>query len=122
MEISVDGTVIYTGGIIGANGDPGITPPETLTNLDFESDNFVGGDTILVDNVNVNEASCMMDGCPSGFAIGDVNMDNKIDLLDVASFVDAITSPEFVCEADIDENDVVDLLDVAPFVDLLTGG
>ena len=52
---------------------------------------------------------------------GDLNRDGAIDLLDVAPFVDAITSGEFVAAADIDCNGTVNLLDVAPFVDLLTG-
>ena len=52
--------------------------------------------------------------------IGDVNCDGNIDLLDVAPFVDAITSSVFNSKADINFDGVVDLLDVGPFVELLT--
>ena len=52
--------------------------------------------------------------------IGDVNCDGVIDLLDVAPFVDVITSGEFNNKADINQDGSVDLLDVAPFIDLLT--
>ena len=63
------------------------------------------------------------DGCPGGFAPGDVNQDGDINLLDVGPFVDAISGGGgFVCEADIDENGSVNLLDVGPFVALLSGG
>lgn len=59
-------------------------------------------------------------GCD--FAVGDVNQDGAVDLLDVAPFVNLLTSGMFQCEADINEDSAVDLLDVAPFVDILTGG
>ena len=53
--------------------------------------------------------------------IGDVNCDGVIDLLDVAPFVDILTTGGFSVKADINQDGVVDLLDVSPFVDLLTG-
>ena len=56
-------------------------------------------------------------GC--GFAIGDVNMDGSINLLDVDPFVAAVGGGPYVCEADIDQNGTVNLLDVGPFIDLL---
>lgn len=56
------------------------------------------------------------------FLLGDVNCDGAVDLLDVAPFVEAITSGVFNAKADIDMNGTVDLLDVAPFIDLLTDG
>ena len=59
MEISVDGVVIYTGGIIGANGDAGITPGETLTTVDWESINNLAAinAVVTIDNISLN------DGC-----------------------------------------------------------
>lgn len=54
--------------------------------------------------------------------VGDVNCDGTIDLLDVAPFVELITSGQFSDKADINGDLAVDLLDVAPFVTLLTGG
>ncbi|MEM9410564.1 MAG: dockerin type I domain-containing protein, partial [Planctomycetota bacterium] len=52
---------------------------------------------------------------------GDLNMDGAIDLLDVAPFIAALASGEFVSAADISCDGSVNLLDVAPFVDLLSG-
>ena len=62
------------------------------------------------------------DGGDCAFEVGDVNQDGVVDLLDVAPFVNKLTTGTFCCEADIDGNGVVDLLDVTPFVELLTGG
>ncbi len=63
-----------------------------------------------------------MDGCPSGFAVGDVDMNGSVDLLDVGPFVQAILDGVFVCEADANEDGTVDLLDVGAFVELILGG
>ena len=54
--------------------------------------------------------------------IGDVNCDGEVNLLDVAPFVDLLTTGGFSTKADINGDGNVDLLDVAPFVELLTGG
>lgn len=61
-------------------------------------------------------------GEPAPILLGDVNLDEEVNLLDIAAFVDRITNNVFQEEADINEDDVVNLLDVGPFVDLLSGG
>lgn len=58
-------------------------------------------------------------GCD--FALGDVNQDGAVNLLDVAPFVDVLTTGIYQCEADVNEDGAVDLLDVQPFVELLGG-
>ena len=66
-----------------------------------------------IDNVRVSaKASCLP---------GDVNQDQTIDLLDVAPFVNLISTGRFQCEADINQDGEVDLLDVGPFVRLISG-
>ena len=55
------------------------------------------------------------------FALGDVNRDGNIDLLDVAPFVELILSGEFQFEADLNQDSTVDLLDIGPFVNALSG-
>ena len=52
---------------------------------------------------------------------GDVNDDGVVDLLDIAPFVDYVSSGMFLAEADINGDGNVDLLDVAGFVELLAG-
>ena len=54
--------------------------------------------------------------------IGDINMDGDVNLLDVAPFVDLISTGTFQAEADINDDGDVNLLDVAGFVELLAGG
>ncbi|MEM9413356.1 MAG: dockerin type I domain-containing protein, partial [Planctomycetota bacterium] len=54
-------------------------------------------------------------------ALGDVNCDGIVNLLDVAPFVDRVLSGMFDAKADINDDGQVNLLDVAPFVQLLTG-
>ena len=56
------------------------------------------------------------------FDLGDVNHDGDINLLDVAPFVQLITSGTYQTQGDINEDGAVNLLDVGPFVQLLTGG
>lgn len=53
---------------------------------------------------------------------GDVNGDGQVNLLDVAPFVAAVSSGEFIPEADVNCDGVVNLLDISPFVELLSGG
>ncbi|MEM9411500.1 MAG: dockerin type I domain-containing protein [Planctomycetota bacterium] len=52
---------------------------------------------------------------------GDVNCDGIVDLLDVAPFIDLLTTGKFISKADLNKDGSVDLLDVGPFVDLLAG-
>lgn len=51
-------------------------------------------------------------------ALGDINGDGFVTLLDVGPFVAAISDGTFICEADVNQDGIVDLLDVGPFVDL----
>ena len=73
-----------------------------------------GGTPSVVTNIQFEIAE--------GFLLGDLNCDGEVDLLDVAPFVDAVTSGVFDPKADLNEDDDVNLLDVAPFVDVLVGG
>jgi hypothetical protein len=57
----------------------------------------------------------------SDFELGDVNRDGNVNLLDIAPFVDVISSGLFQCEADLNFDGVVNLLDVEPFIDVLSG-
>ncbi len=76
----------------------------------------VGGFFGATGNIDLNGAFT-----PAGVLLGDVNLDGVVNLLDVAPFVDLITSATFQVEADINEDGFVDLLDVAPFIAILAG-
>ena len=57
----------------------------------------------------------------SQFALGDLNQDGSVNLLDVAPFVDAISNGTPTNEGDINCDGTVNLLDAGPFVSLLAG-
>lgn len=57
-----------------------------------------------------------------GVLVGDVNLDGVVSLLDVAPFVNRLSTGTYQAEADINEDGFVNLLDVNPFVALLSGG
>ena len=91
------------------------TAPAGAVEVGFEALNVDFGDgenPIWIDNVT---ASVPTEDC----ILGDLNGDGVVNLLDVAGFVEAITTGEFVCEADINEDGAVNLVDVGPFIDLL---
>ena len=87
----------------------------TLTITMFFTGNG-GSELIAINNLLIESSK------GKGGLVGDVNCDGNIDLLDVAPFVDLVTSGTFSFKADINGDGNVDLLDVAPFVALLTGG
>lgn len=58
---------------------------------------------------------------PGFFKLGDVNLDDAVNLLDVAFFIDAISTSQFQKEADINGDGFVNLLDVDGFITILAG-
>ncbi len=53
--------------------------------------------------------------------LGDTNQDGDVNLLDVAPFIELLSSGEYQAEADVNEDCVVNLLDVSGFIDILSG-
>lgn len=51
--------------------------------------------------------------------LGDVNRDEIINFLDIAPFIQVLSSGEPQAEADIDQNGVVNFLDIVPFIQIL---
>ena len=51
--------------------------------------------------------------------LGDLNGDGLVNLLDVAPFVDLVSSGGFGKAADFNNDGVVNLLDIQPFVDAI---
>lgn len=88
---------------------------EAFVDLDFEFEVF--GMTSIM---NLAGPVVLQGELPKGI-VGDVNCDGEVNLLDVAPFIDQITSGEFSFKADVNSDGSVDLLDVAPFVALLAG-
>ena len=85
----------------------------TFDDLAFEI-SYVGG----ASNTDIVLTAVEADG---QVLLGDVNLDGQVNLLDVAPFVNLITSGQFQAEADCNEDGIVNLLDVALFVDFVIG-
>lgn len=81
--------------------------------ISFDSSNLQGNlDNIGIDNIRFAQFESP--------GTGDVNQDGSLDLLDVAPFVELLSSGEYQVEADINEAGAVNLLDVGPFIELLS--
>ena len=106
-----DGTFV-DGGLFGSF--PHIPFALRLTDLDGNAGlDFLlsgGGDTLLR---GLNQCG--------GVLLGDIDQNGQVNLLDVAPFIELLTSGKFQAEADINQDGSVDLLDVQLFVDLISG-
>ena len=54
--------------------------------------------------------------------LGDVNLDGRVDFLDISPFIAVLSSGQFQAEADIDGDTSVNFLDIGPFITVLSGG
>lgn len=52
--------------------------------------------------------------------LGDVDRDGVVNFLDIAPFIDALTSGQFQIEADVNQDGFINFLDIAPFIDILS--
>ena len=77
--------------------------------------NSFNGSAVDYDNVALTVIS------PPSCLVGDVNMDDVVDFLDIAPFISALSSGPFQCEADINEDGSVSFLDISPFIQILSG-
>jgi hypothetical protein len=87
----------------------------TLTGeaADFFSLDATSGNSLVLE---------FLGGIIVGPRLGDVNLDQVVDALDIAPFIDRVSSGVFQPEADVNEDAVVDALDIAPFIQILSGG
>ena len=54
-------------------------------------------------------------------ALGDINQDNTVNFLDIAPFINILSTAVYFGPADCNEDGVVDFLDINPFIAILTG-
>ena len=57
-----------------------------------------------------------------GVLLGDVDLNNEVNFLDIAPFIAVLSSGGSQPEADIDQNGEVNFLDIQPFIEILSGG
>ena len=91
--------------------------PTNNMRVRFTASDFGAGSVVeaAVDAVAIRLFSCEED-----VLRGDVNLDGVVNLLDVAPFVDLLSTGDFQAEADVNNDGSVDLLDVDPFIALLS--
>lgn len=75
----------------------------------------VNGDLTDIFNIEVNIDATFVDE----LTLGDANGDNAVNLLDVAPFIEGLTSGEYNCALDMNQDCEVNLLDVDIFVSIL---
>jgi hypothetical protein len=73
---------------------------------------------MLIDPI-LGIATIMVD---KAFLLGDINCDGVVDLLDVAPFINLLTTGGYSPKGDFNNDGAITLLDVQPFVILLAGG
>lgn len=76
---------------------------------------FIGNNGVALE-VTYGSATIDVKG-GGGVLLGDVNLDGFVTLLDVAPFIDRITTGIYQTEADCNQDGLVTLLDVEPFID-----
>jgi len=111
QNVFVDFTQAVFVGVAAENGTV-ISRMEVVSEVNDENGEPMGE---VVDNI----AFRLVETCES--ALGDINGDDVVSLLDVSPFVNLIASQGFQCEADMNQDGAVDLLDVSMFIELLTG-
>ena len=52
--------------------------------------------------------------------LGDVNLDGRVNFLDISPFIAILTTGDFQDEADLDQNGSVNFLDISPFIAALS--
>ncbi|MEM9410168.1 MAG: FG-GAP-like repeat-containing protein [Planctomycetota bacterium] len=73
---------------------------------------------LVTSNRFADSISIVFNDC---FLLGDINMDGRVDLLDIDPFVNLLRSGSYAEEADVNMDGAVNLLDIAPFFELFPG-
>lgn len=101
----------------GLNGADNWTISADRRTISFSSTVSTG-----VDQVRILTESSMQFVSLEETLLGDVNQDGVVNFLDIAPFIELLSTDGFSLEADVDGNGVVDFLDISPFITLLSGG
>ncbi len=56
------------------------------------------------------------------FLLGDVDLDGVVNFLDIAPFIEVLSTGGFQAEADCNQDGIVDFLDIAAFIAIVNGG
>jgi hypothetical protein len=75
-----------------------------------------GFDRVLGSNVDIGA----FEFASSPLLLGDVDQNGVVNFLDIAPFVEVLSSNSFQLEADVNQDATVNFLDISPFIDLLS--
>ena len=119
--MNFDDTLSFNWPIVSADSITGFD----TSNFTFDTSSFanVFSGTFSVALLMLQgQQAVVLNYTPSTVALGDVNLDGLVNLLDIQPFVALLTNGQFQSEADINQDGLVNLLDIEGFVDLLSGG
>ena len=112
LDVTADGSYLYQlEGLNGAISAYAINADNSLTLVQQATGFLPEIDTQGIVTFSRSDAS--------GFLLGDCNRDGTVDFFDIQTFIDTLTSGNFMAEADINQDGAVDFFDIQPFIDLL---
>ena len=101
--------------------DDGLVSREIIVQIGFLNDgqnllrfNFTGGGFLSSTALVVTAAPV------DPILLGDTNLNGEVNFLDIASFIEILTSGPFLAEADTNQDGGVNFLDIASFIAILT--
>lgn len=111
-DSSADARSSIAEGIVWSDQNAWISVSESTTSIQLNAG---------AENSEINSPA---DFTVTGAAVllGDVNMDETVDFLDISPFISLLSSDVFQAEADVDGSGAVDFLDISPFIAILSGG
>ena len=108
-----------------------------ISHLNWSVNDSLESSSIVTPNASVNGGWSLAELTPSGqfvreiigrrhtcvpaFLLGDCNQDGVVDFRDISSFINFLTSGDFLAEADCNQDGAVNFLDISPFIDILAG-
>ena len=112
LDVTADGSYLYQ--LEGLNG--------AISAYEINADNsltLVQQATGFLPEIDTQGIVTFSRSDASGFLLGDCNRDGTVDFFDIQTFIDTLTSGNFMAEADINQDGAVDFFDIQPFIDLL---
>ena len=130
IEFNPDGTAdvmdLYSVTDISA----ALPAPFSTTTFDFDQArqsaintlNIVEAQTGEFDEIRIGlDLASVLPAGTTGVLLGDVNLDETVNFLDISPFISVLSSGGNQAEADCNEDGGVNFLDIAPFITILSG-
>lgn len=122
IELSTSPTELFS---ITLQVDPGFQAGDSIAVAFQESPTPNQGlFAVTINGTTSNDVDMLLPGIlgTRALILGDVNLDEIVNLLDVAPFIDRLGSSTYQIEADANQDGIVNLLDVDGFIELIASG